>query len=295
MLERRVARTTLATMLRAASLALLAACALAGCGSNDDRSTTASAATTPEGSLVWAIGDGGTDSRGSKAVADRILAEDPDRVLYLGDVYDSGTPAEFTDRFAVVFKGLLERMDPTPGNHEWGQRRIGYFPFWRLQRGKSLPPWYRTGIGGWRIYVLNSEAAHEEGSAQLAWLKRQLRTARGTCGIGVWHRPRFSAGPHGDADDVEPLWDALRGHAKLVVSAHDHGMQRFRPAGGLTQVVSGAGGNDLYPLGDHDRLAFGDDRSYGGLRLRLRRGRADLAFVTTGGRVLDRSTVRCAP
>ena len=94
---------------------------------------------------------------------------------------------------------------------------------------------------------------------------------------------------------MAPLWSLLRGRAAIVVAAHEHGMQRFKPIDGITQFVSGAGGRSLYRLDDHDRLAFGKDRSHGALRLRLRRGRAQYAFVTAGGRTLDSGTVRCRP
>ena len=92
---------------------------------------------------------------------------------------------------------------------------------------------------------------------------------------------------------MAPLWDALRGHATIVLSGHDHDLQRFRPSGGLTQFVSGAGGRGLYPLRDDRRLAFGNDSTYGALRLQLRRGRARWAFVGAAGRTLDRGTLRC--
>lgn len=48
-------------------------------------------------------------------------------------------------------------------------------------------------------------------------------SAPGTCRL-AWHRPRFTAGKHADARDVAPLWEALRGRAKIVVNGHDHNM-----------------------------------------------------------------------
>lgn len=49
-----------------------------------------------------------------------------------------------------------------------------------------------------------------------------------------------------------------------------------------------------YPLcGCDGRLAFGDDRHDGALKLTPRPGRARLAFVATGGRTPDRSSMRC--
>jgi hypothetical protein len=159
-------------------------------------------------------------------------------------------------------------------------------------QGVSPPDWYAFRAGGWTLLALDSEAAHHAGSAQHHWLQRQL-LAPGSCRIAFWHRPRFSAGRHGDAADMAPIWNALRGRAAIVIAGHDHDMQRFKPIDGITQFVSGAGGAELYPLHRDVRLSFGDDRSYGALRLRLRPGIAAHAFVAADGRVLDRGIVRC--
>jgi acid phosphatase type 7 len=244
---------------------------------------------------LWAVGDGADGGRDARAVARRIAAGRPDRVLYLGDVYPDGTARDFARGFQPVYGRLARRIAPTPGNHDWPNHETGYDPYWRNVTGAPTPPWYAFRAGGWRVLVLNSEAPHGAGSAQLSWLRSRVR-GRTTCRLAVWHRPRFSAGPHGDQADVAPFWDALRGHAKLVLSGHDHDLQRLKPSDGLTQVVSGAGGHGRYELEHGDpRLAFGDDEHYGALRLRLHPGRASLAFVAVDGRVLDQSKVRCRP
>jgi hypothetical protein len=92
---------------------------------------------------------------------------------------------------------------------------------------------------------------------------------------------------------MQPLWDALRGHATIVIGGHEHDMQRFRPLDGITEFVSGAGGRVRYALEPDSRLAFGDDSRFGALRLDLRPGIARHAFISASGQVLDRGTVRC--
>jgi hypothetical protein len=251
--------------------------------------------------VVWAVGDGADGGAAAKAVARRIRAGPADRLLYLGDVYGSqplavvrgdGTATDYRTRYTPVYGALASRTAPTPGNHEWPQRADGYEPYWRTALGRTPPAYYDLRIAGWQILSLNSEAPHGPGSAQLGWLRR--RVARpGTCRLAFWHRPRFSAGRHGDQPDVAPLWDALRGRAALVVNGHDHDMQRLRPIDGITQFVSGAGGNGHYGLAPDPRRAFGDDRTYGALRIDLRPGHARLRFVASDGRVLDSSAVRC--
>src|SRR4051812_26101394 len=75
---------------------------------------------------VWAVGDGGYPTAAAHAVAEQIRRARPDRVLYLGDVYERGTLKESTAHFTRVYERLLKRMAPTPGNHEWPQHRSGY-------------------------------------------------------------------------------------------------------------------------------------------------------------------------
>jgi hypothetical protein len=251
--------------------------------------------------VVWAVGDGADGGAAAKAVAARVRAGPVDRFLYLGDVYGptvlgflrgDGNAADYRTRYAPVYGALAPRTAPTPGNHEWPQRGDGYEPYWRRVMGRTPPAYYGFTIAGWEILSLNSEAPHGPGSRQLGWLVR--RVARpGTCRLAFWHRPRFSAGRHGDQADVAPLWDALRGRAALVVAGHDHDMQRLRPIDGITSLVSGAGGHGHYGLHPDPRRAFGDDRTYGALRIDLRPAHARLRFVAADGRVLDSSAVRC--
>ena len=251
--------------------------------------------------VLWAVGDGADGGEQAKLVARHIAAAGVDRLLYLGDVYGprilgrpvhpDGSAEDYRDRYASVYGRFAARTAPTPGNHEWPQRTQGYGPYWT--RGPlRVPPYYGFDAAGWRVLSLNSEAPHGPGSPQLRWLGRQLRRP-GTCRLAYWHRPRFSTGRYGDQADVAPLWDALRGHASIVVSAHDHNMQRFSPIDGITELVTGAGGHGHYSLRPDPRRAFGDDQTFGALRIELRPGRADLGFVAADGRVLDRHRVTC--
>ena len=246
--------------------------------------------------VVWAVGDGAAGRPAAAALGGRIDADRPARVLYLGDVYEHGTAVEFRDHMPEAYGPLLRRMLPTPGNHEWPNHPTGYDAFWRAVTGEATPPWYAVRLGDWTLLSLNSEAPHGAGSEQLQWLLRRLATLPTRCVLAFWHRPRFSAGRHGDQDDVAPLWDAVAGRAALVLSGHDHDLQRLRPVDGTTELVSGAGGKDHYGVDEGDgRLAFSDERADGAVRLVLHARRAELAFVATDGRRLDRASVACPP
>jgi Calcineurin-like phosphoesterase len=246
--------------------------------------------------LLWAIGDGADGSARSRRLFAQVLRERPDRFLYLGDVYPLGTARDFRRSYHAVYGRLARITDPTPGNHEWGDRRQGYQPYWRRVKGRRQLDWYGYRLAGWEVLNLNSEAPHGPGSRQLRWLRARLRAGPGgDCRLAFWHRPRYSAGlVHADAPDMAPLWDALSGRAWLVLNGHQHSLQRMRRLDGITQYVVGAGGRSLYPLRAGDpRLAFGADDRDGALRIELSPGRATVELRDASGRTLDRSRVRC--
>jgi Calcineurin-like phosphoesterase len=244
--------------------------------------------------VVWATGDGADGSAIAKRLARRIEADRPDAFLYLGDVYPNGTARDFERNYHTVYGRLADITWPTVGNHEWANRAAGYYPYWR--RHGRAKPWYSVSLGGWELISLNSQEPHDPNSRQLRWLRGVLAEQDGTCRLAFWHRPRFSAGTvHGDARDVAPFWQALRGHARLAVNGHEHVLTRFRRRAGLTEYVAGAGGAVRYGLRRDPRLAFGRSDRTGGLRITLRPGEAALQFRDADGAVLDRSRARCRP
>lgn len=277
------------------SAPLMLACttvlALAACGGGEPGLGEHDPDAPDRGAVVWAVGDGGADDDDDRQVARLIARDDPAHVIYLGDVYDTGTPEEFRT-FADVYGSLVERMWPTPGNHEWAEHASGYDPFWRKALGRPPAHHYERRAGGWQLLSANSETP--EDPRQLRWL-RDRASGGGTCRIAFWHTPRFNAGKHRNEEiDVDGLWDAVAGRAAIVLSGHDHNLQRFHPVDGTTQYIAGAGGRGHHDVREEDpRLAFSEDTTDGALRIVLTRGTADLEFIATDGTVLDRSTRTC--
>jgi hypothetical protein len=266
----------------------LAGCSLGGVESTQPFEPTAKG-------VVWAVGDGADGSSFAKRMAARIAADRPERFLYLGDVYVAGTAREFRVNYGRTYGRLRKVTEPTSGNHDYANRRSGYLPYWRKVKGHPQPLYYSLKVAGWEILSLNSEAPHGRGSRQMAWLHKKVR-APGTCRIVFWHRPRFSAGAvHGDDPSVAPLWNALRGHARIVLTGHDHSLQRFKIRSGITEYVAGAGGRELYPNHKDSRLAFGRAGVRGGVRMKLAPGKATLEFRSSKGKLLDRSRATCRP
>jgi hypothetical protein len=271
--------------------AALALTALAGCGGGGGGGGAGQP--TRGEAVVWAVGDGASDHSAAPGVVARIADGRIDRLLYLGDVYETGTAEEFTRFYAPTFGRFAKITSPTPGNHEWPLHREGYDPYWRQVLGATPTSPTEVRVGGWQIISVNSESPHGAGSAQVRQLERAVSGA-GDCRIAFWHRPRFNAGTvHGDAPDVEPFWSALPGHARIVLNGHEHNMQRFAPRDGITEFISGAGGRDHYGIRDRPDLKFSDTTHFGALRLALRPGRARWAFVASDGTTLDSGTLGC--
>ncbi len=255
----------------------------------------AAPAQAPERAVVWAAGDVATPGVRADRVGALVRRAEPDRFLYLGDVYETGTAAEFRSWYHPRLGAMALITEPTIGNHEWGNRLTGYYPYWKARKGRRQRPWSSTRIAGWELLNLNSQAPHGPASPQVRWLERALEEP-GDCRIAFWHRPRLSAGAYGDAPDLDPLWSRLAGHARIVLSGHDHNLQRHRRRRGLTQYVVGAGGRARYELhAGSPTLAWGTDDVDGALRMVLKPGRALLEFRSPSRRLLDRSRATCSP
>jgi hypothetical protein len=113
--------------------------------------------------VAWAVGDGADGGSEAKALAARIVSE-PRHFLYLGDVYDNRTAEEFERNYRSVYGGLRSDSRATPGTT---RPRRGT----RRAKGRSMH--YSFRAGAWELVSLNSEALHDEDSAQVRWLRRE--------------------------------------------------------------------------------------------------------------------------
>jgi acid phosphatase type 7 len=245
---------------------------------------------------IWAVGDGAGDGPEDDAVAARIAAEGPfDRLLYLGDVYDTGTATEFASFYTPSYGRFRSITSPTPGNHEWENRATGYDAYWGPGvRQPGGGHWYSYDLNGWHVVSLSSMESRGAGSPQHRWLQDDLARYPGTCTIAFTHHPRFSAGPDWNTRSLEPLFGALRGHAIALLAGHAHNYQRHHPTRGITQFVVGTGGRRVTDTDDFDpRLAAKNDTVHGALRMRLEPGRLAYEFVPVVGEPFDAGSIDC--
>jgi hypothetical protein len=246
---------------------------------------------------IWAVGDGADSGTEDDDLAGRIQGSGVDRLLYLGDVYETGTALEYANYYDPGFGRMKAITSPTPGNHEWDNRAQGYDPYWGP--GVLQPDgghYYSFDLGGFHFVSLNSEENTATGSPQANWLRRDLASYPGTCTIAFEHRPRWSSGPQWNTVSLQPLWSALRGHAVALLSGHAHNYQRHFPYQGITQFVVGTGGHEVSGPDPYDpRIARSLGGVVGALRIRLALGGLSYDFIDVDGRTLDRGLLECKP
>jgi hypothetical protein len=254
-------------------------------------------------SVLWAVGDGNAGSN-SLATANRMTGP-LDALLYLGDVYETGTAEEFATNFDPVWGRFKSVTSPTPGNHDWTNLATGYDPYW----GSRAPQtngghWYSFVEKGWEIISLNSEGeSMAAGSAQWGWLRDRLASG-GNCRIVFFHRPRYAAGL-GEFPGSQAIWDLMANKVLFVLNGHAHSMQRSHPVNGVTEFISGGGGEGLTEADELDnRFAYVNDREFGSLKITLTRvgsnpdGGATAAhrfIAADDGSTLDSGSRTCTP
>jgi hypothetical protein len=271
---------------------LLVAIVLTGAGAT-------AAAAPPEGTIVFALGDGADGSRASRALADYVVSQDPDRFFYLGDVYERGTAREFATRYEPLYGRLAAITDPVVGNHEFRDRAVGFSAYWKNKRGWSASPALRRSYvdarSGWQVIAYSSES---DPQVESQWVARQLAKHGGTCRIAIAHRGRHVVvdTAHDDNVDQQPVWTQLAGRVAINLVGHNHVYGRLAPIRGVTVLVSGAGGHALRSLGhQHHAVRAAKTRVPTATRLVLTRGRAEFTQVGANGAVYDSGTIGCGP
>lgn len=270
--------------------------------------------------LLAAVGDiacpyGDTqDACKQRATANLVASERPNAVAVLGDnQYQSGQLSEYDGPGAYneTWGQFNSIVYPTPGNHEYlaSSSASGYFTYF----GARAPGnYYSYELGAWHVISLDS-ACSDAGctaatvgsttTAQVDWLKRDLRAHRNQCILAYWHHPRFTSGAVQDSTGVAPLWEALyAARADVVLNGHDHMYERYaqqdpnqKPTSeGIREFVVGTGGMSLFPVGTiQPNLQFLDNKHFGVLFLTLYAGSYQWAFRAINGTLLDSGSTAC--
>ena len=215
-----------------------------------------------------AVGDGADGRARSKAVAASIASSTASLFLYLGDVYERGTPAELDANYGrASFDtggtwdwGALARWTvPTVGNHE-----VANLATWR-DYWHGIPLYQTFVAGGVRFFDLDSECASVGGcgvgSPQYNFVQQALQTNTYPCVVAFWHRPVL--GGANPSSEMRALWALLANSGgDLVLNGHTHDMEAYapldpnlaagQPGSHMVQLVAGSGGHAFYPTASTD-------------------------------------------
>jgi len=237
------------------------------------------AAAGPELARIAAVGDAGTADEHQTRIADAMAAEHARApfasVLVLGDnVYQNGEPEKFDaairDPYAPLFDGGV-RFFPVMGNHDvragGGEAQRAYW---------GAPRWYKASIGTVDAFALDTSIliprhqkhAYDDALPEterlaqemLDWLDAELGKTTARHVVVYGHHPLYVSTNEeqkvAEAARLRELLEPilLKHGVKLYLSGHKHHYERSRPVGGVTHVISGAGGQlsdkpSTYPSG----------------------------------------------
>jgi Big-like domain-containing protein/calcineurin-like phosphoesterase family protein len=278
---------------------------------------TIKSGTTPSAGrpfILAATGDGASGEPNADAVTNLIAGWNPNMFLYLGDVYNDGTPTEFHNWYGTGsnhYSRFNSITNPTVGNHEYqhlGGTQYdapGYFDYW-----DNVPHYYSFNAAGWHFINLDTTSQYNQttpGTKQYDWLVQDLETNTAACTIAYFHHPVYNVGAEGESLRMYGLWPILADHGvDIVLTGHDHDYQRWYALNGLgeldpngtTEFVVGTGGHGIQDfIKTDDRLAVGFNTppaAFGAVRMELNVDGAAFQFVNIQGTVLDSGSIPCS-
>jgi hypothetical protein len=214
-----------------------------------------------------------------------------DALVTTGDnVYPTGEPALFGAELDAPYRGLraTRPLWATLGNHDvasgHGGEQLAHLGLPALPFTKELPG----------VQLLFLDANHPD-ATQASWLDAALSRPGPPFRVVVFHQPAWSCGLHGSTPDVDRFWvPVIEAHrVALVLNGHDHDYERFTSAGGVTYVVTGGGGQVLYPLvpcsGTPPEQAKAQKHHFTGIEVAAHT--LTVTAVTSDGSVIDRTVL----
>jgi hypothetical protein len=273
----------------------------------------ATATDTPEPTRAVALpvrfvvlGDFGFAGPDEAAVADMILAWEPDFIATTGDNnYPEGAAETIDDNVGQYYHSYIgnyqgeygegsdeNRFFPSLGNHDWiapdAQPHFDYFDLPGNER------YYDVAWGPVQLFIVDSDYREPDGiglsSQQAAWLREALEASNAPWKFVLMHHPPYSSAQHGSS--LALRWSYAEWGADAVLAGHDHVYERL-DVDGLTYVTTGLGG---YPA----RYVFTVPLKYSLVRYRENFGAlfvtvdetsANFQFITIDGEIIDDFTL----
>lgn len=214
------------------------------------------------------FGDSGRGSPEQNRLAAVMSEAHPDFLLHTGDlVYPNGKRSDYPDHFFKPYAALIARLPfwPCLGNHDVAGTTAGaaYREVFELPDNgpAGLTPkhnyWFDYAAA--RIIVLDSNLGPEALRDRVSpWVATVFTGCEAKWKFVSFHHPPYTTGKHSPSLEAQrqlvPAFEAAG--VDIVFNGHDHVYERTRPlrggqaveGPGVTYVVTGAGGADLYEL-----------------------------------------------
>ena len=257
------------------------------------------------------IGDYGGNAPGEAQNAQRISADNTQFIQTLGDnVYPDGRDpdfatfySDFDNRLFKQFQSAFMHKTFTTANGE--KEYYGDGAFWTNFSAPNNEQWFSYDWGNAHILVLDTERPYAPGSAQYSFAQADLHAHQtSTWRILVLQNPPYSS-TSGNSSSV-PVQQYIvpllqQEHVQLVVSGNSHNYERSHPMingvpaiGGITYVVSGAGGNGFnkFSIAQPPWSAFREDTFYEYVRVTESPSSLLLQAVSAAdGTILDSASI----
>ncbi|MCW2927868.1 MAG: hypothetical protein JWM86_1836 [Thermoleophilia bacterium] len=196
-----------------------------------------------------ALGDYGAGTTHLNRVAANLARSGAKLVITAGDnTYPTGRWQDYEKNWEPAMGAIARSRNfmPALGNHDMYKDDLrpyfGYFPHLKGQA------YYTFTEKNAQFYALDGDQDIRPGSAQYRWLEQTLRDSKSPWKVIYLHYPLFGSTDKGNeiSDAVQPL--AEKYGVQLVVAGHEHNYLRSFPIGGVTHLLTGGGGQRVYPF-----------------------------------------------
>jgi len=241
--------------------------------------------------VLAVIGDYGTKTSNTTAVANRVHSWNPDAVITTGDNnYPDGKAATINRNITIPYGRYItsnlatNRFWPSLGNHDYHvTNATPYINYFTLPGNER---YYRKDYGNISLWAMDSEKLT---AAQKTWIEAGLESSTACFDIVYFHHSPYSSGKHGNNSSTQLPFEEWG--ADIVLTGHDHLYERL-DVDGMAYFVNGAGGKALYSFNNISPFSVVRFNSaFGAMKIEIDGGILTAQFVTAGGDVIDTYTM----
>lgn len=240
-----------------------------------------------------AIGDYGAGTSHLAKVAANLARSGAQLVVTTGDnVYPTGRWQDYQRNWEPEMGRVARtrKFMPALGNHDMYKDDLRpYFGHFPHLKGNT---YYTFTERNAQFYALDGDQDIRPGSAQYRWLDQELKASKQPWKVLYLHYPLFGSSSKGNeiSDAVQPL--AEKYGVQLVIAGHEHNYLRSKPIGGVTHMLTGGGGQRVYPFMSRksDHLAYRAAK-YHHLELSVGATRLVVRAIDEDGNRIDTATI----